>query len=277
MRDHRAADRCNDRRAIWAERYDRDLAESSRCRTRSRPRSTAAITPADRQRRTTARDAQTAGELRRVGGLSARTMASRTSHGRSTSSSPSEFFQQAIELDPTFAGGYSGLAAAQLQAANTFMQRDLTETLRSAETLARKAVSLRSGACRGADLSRARAGLTTGDYQGARSGGCEQAIALNPNLAIAHGTLRRHAGVLGHPREGLVALEHGLRLDPRHPRARRDPRTRWSSGCISRAITRAPSRQRGASCAPIPTTRSSIAGWPPRSANSGAARRPARR
>ena len=45
------------------------------------------------------------------------------------------YFQQAIDLDPTFAGGYSGLVAAQLQAANTFMSRDLGETLDSAEAL----------------------------------------------------------------------------------------------------------------------------------------------
>ena len=123
------------------------------------------------------------------------------------------FFEQAIELDPAFAGGYSGLAAAQLQAANTFMTRDLAEALRSAESLARKAVSL-DGADAEALTCLGRVRLTQGDYDGARVA-IEQAIALNPNLAIAHGTLV----FSGHPKEGLVALEHAIRLDPRHPRA----------------------------------------------------------
>ena len=127
------------------------------------------------------------------------------------------FFEQAIDLDPTFAGGYSGLAAAQLQSANTFMQRDLAEALRSAETLARKAVSL-DGADADALTCLGRVRLTQGDYEGARSA-IEQAIALNPNLAIAHGTLGSTLVFSGHPKAGLVALERGIRLDPRHPRA----------------------------------------------------------
>lgn len=44
--------------------------------------------------------------------------------------------------DPTFAGGFSGLAAAQLQAANTFMTGNIAEAVSSAERLARQAVAL---------------------------------------------------------------------------------------------------------------------------------------
>jgi len=60
--------------------------------------------------------------------------------------------------------------------------------------------------------------LTRGDYQGA-STEIEHALAISPNLATAHGT---RGGILifsGNPREGLISLERGIRLDPRDPRS----------------------------------------------------------
>ena len=59
---------------------------------------------------------------------------------------------------------------------------------------------------------------TKGDYQGALAA-IEQAIALNPNLAIAHGTQGGMLVFSGRPEPGIAALEHGIRLDPRHPRS----------------------------------------------------------
>src|ERR1700757_3756556 len=52
------------------------------------------------------------------------------------------FFRQAIDLDPTFAPGYSALALAQLQAAAIYQKLTLAEAQSSAEALARRAVSL---------------------------------------------------------------------------------------------------------------------------------------
>src|SRR5436190_17413676 len=52
------------------------------------------------------------------------------------------FFRQAIDLDPTFAPGYSALALAQLQAAAVYQKLSLAEAQSSAEALARRAVSL---------------------------------------------------------------------------------------------------------------------------------------
>src|SRR6202030_2893322 len=48
------------------------------------------------------------------------------------------FFKQAIDLDPTFAGGYSGLALAQLQAAAVYQKLSLLEAQSSAEASARR-------------------------------------------------------------------------------------------------------------------------------------------
>jgi len=48
-----------------------------------------------------------------------------------------KFFREAIDLDPTFAGGYRGLGYAQFQAAMSgFKKRSLPEAQSSAEALA---------------------------------------------------------------------------------------------------------------------------------------------
>src|SRR5262249_30607563 len=51
------------------------------------------------------------------------------------------FFQTAINLDPSFAGGYVGLAYVHTVAATTFGTADLKEATRSSERLARQAVA----------------------------------------------------------------------------------------------------------------------------------------
>jgi len=52
------------------------------------------------------------------------------------------FFQQAIDVDPTFAGGYRGLAMAYVQAVTDFRARTPIEAHGSAESLARRAIAL---------------------------------------------------------------------------------------------------------------------------------------
>src|SRR5438552_15559076 len=52
------------------------------------------------------------------------------------------FVKQAIDLDPTLAGGYSALALYQLQAAAIYQKLDLPSTQRSDEALTRRAVAL---------------------------------------------------------------------------------------------------------------------------------------
>lgn len=64
-----------------------------------------------------------------------------------------------------------------------------------------------------------RAGLLTrGDYQGARAE-AEHALTISPNLAGAHGILGATLIFSGRPKEGLVTLQRGIRLDPRDPRS----------------------------------------------------------
>jgi adenylate cyclase len=97
------------------------------------------------------------------------------------------FFQQAIDLDPNFAGGYWGLTWAQIGEASIFRRRNVAETLRSVEALARRAVALD-----GSDAeARSSLGLTLallGDSKGGLAE-IERALAISPNLASAHGAL----------------------------------------------------------------------------------------
>lgn len=58
--------------------------------------------------------------------------------------------------------------------------------------------------------------MRRGDYAGALAE-IESALAISPNLADAHGALGSVLTRSGHPREGRIALEKCIRLDPRNP------------------------------------------------------------
>src|SRR5207245_3801385 len=95
-----------------------------------------------------------------------------------------KFFRQAIDLDPTFAPGYSALALAQLQAAAVYQKLSLIEAQSSAEALARRAVAL-DGADAEARSSLGWALQARGELEGALVE-IDRALAMSPNLAVAH-------------------------------------------------------------------------------------------
>jgi adenylate cyclase len=128
-----------------------------------------------------------------------------------------KFFRQAMDLDPGFAGGYKGLSATQGQAAD-FQGRDLPEALRSAETLARRAVAL-DGADAEARTRLANALYRRGDHEGGLAE-AEQALAISPNLADAHGVRGATLIFSGRVKEGLASLERCIRLNPRRSATR---------------------------------------------------------
>jgi adenylate cyclase len=201
---------------VWAERYDRDLADIFAVQDEITEAVTTAIAPAiaDAERQRAMRrppDSLDAwGAYQRGLWHLGKFTAADTELAR-------QYFRQALALDPSFAGSYSGLAAAELQAANTFVARDLGEAIDAAEGLARQAVALDAAdaearACLGRVL------LTRGNYEGARAE-AERALSISPNLAAAHGLLGSTLIFSGRPREGLAVLERGIRLDPRDPRS----------------------------------------------------------
>jgi adenylate cyclase len=201
---------------VWAERYDRDLADIFALQDEITEAMTIAVAPA-------IADAEQQRAMRKPpGSLDAWAAAYQRGLWHSSRFTPDDnslaqkFLQQAVDLDPSFAGGYKGLAAAQSSAAD-FRGRDLLEALSSAETLARRAVAL-DGADAEARSLLSHALRRRGDYEGALAE-AERALATTPNLAGAHQALGATLIFSGHPKEGVAALERSIRLDPRDPRS----------------------------------------------------------
>jgi len=195
---------------VWAERYDRDLADIFPLQDEITEAVTVAVAPA-------IADAELHRAMRKPpGSLDAWAAYQRglwhvSKYTPDDNALAQRFFQQAIDLDPTFSGAYGGLAGAQSQAA------DFQGSFSSAEALACRAVALD-----GADAE-ARSRLSNelrmlGDCEGALAE-AERALATTPNLASAHHVLGATLIFSGRPKEGLASLERSIRLDPRHPRS----------------------------------------------------------
>ena len=196
---------------IWAERYDRNLSDIFALQEEISQAVTIAIAPAIGRT-----------ELQRAsrkppGSLDAWSAYQRGLWHNSKASAEDnalaqEFFQRAIDLDPSFAGGYRGLAVALRDAATIFQRRDLPEARASSEVMAWRAFALDSNDPEGR-VHFAGALLWRGDHQGALAE-AERAISMTPNLASAHGVFGATLIFSGRPKEGLAALQTCLRLDP---------------------------------------------------------------
>jgi adenylate cyclase len=119
---------------VWAERYDRDLADIFALQDEITETVTIAIAPA-------IADAEQHRALRKPpGSLDAWAAYQRglwhlSKYAVDDIRFAEKFFRQAIDLDPTFSGGYGSLAGTLGQAAD-LLTRGLPETLSLAEALA---------------------------------------------------------------------------------------------------------------------------------------------
>jgi len=199
---------------VWAERYDRDPADIFAVQDEISLAVTTAIAPA-------IADAEVYRALRKPpGNLDAWAAYQRglwhMSRANAEDNALAEtFFQQAIDLDPNFAGGYKGLALAVNNSASVWGTRNMQEGFSSAEALARRAVAIDPADAE----ARARLGMTLwmrADYQGALAE-VDRALALSPNLAYAHGIRGSTLVFSGQAEDGVAALEAAIRLDPRDP------------------------------------------------------------
>jgi adenylate cyclase len=191
-------------RHVWAEHYDRDLADIFLVQDEITRAVTIAIAPAiaaAEQQRAIRKppeslDAWSAYQ-RGLWHLSKATA--------EENALAEKLFQRAIDLDPIFSGGYTGLAAAINRAGVMFLTRNLTEALSAEEALARRAVALDG------DDAEARSRLaialqSRGDYQGGQAE-AERAPVISPNLADAHEALGVVLTFSGRPEEGLASLK----------------------------------------------------------------------
>jgi adenylate cyclase len=199
---------------VWAERYDRDLADIFAVQDEITEAVTVAIAPA-------IADAEQQRALRKPPGSLDAWAAYQRGLWHLSKANPDDdtvaqnFFRQAIDLDPTFAAAYSALALAQLQAAAVYQKLSLLDAQSSAEALARQAVSL-GGADAAARSCLGWALQARGELDGALVE-IERALVMSPNLALAHWQKGATLIFSGRPKEGLVSLETCIRLDPRDP------------------------------------------------------------
>ena len=109
---------------VWAERYDRDLADIFAVQDELTEALTIALAPA-------IADAELRRAMRKPPGSLDAWAAYQRGLWHLSKATPDDdataekFFKQAIDLDPTFAGGYSALALYQLQAAALYQKLDL--------------------------------------------------------------------------------------------------------------------------------------------------------
>jgi adenylate cyclase len=168
---------------LWAERYDRDLADIFVVQDEITEAVTIAIAPAideaERQRALRKSPDSLDAWAAYQRGL---WHLSRNNAGDDVAAE--EFFRQAIDLDPYFAGGYTGLAFAQGRVAH---RRGLSDSRDSRAALARRAVVL-DGNDAEARTCLAFMLLQQGDYEGALTE-VDGALAISPNLASAYGVL----------------------------------------------------------------------------------------
>jgi len=126
---------------IWAERYDRDVADIFTVQDEITEAVTIAVAPA-------IADAELRRAIRKPPGTLDAWAAYQRGLWHLSVFSPDDtalaekFFTHAIQLDPTFAGGYRGLAVAQYRAAVVFQKQGLSEALSSIGALARRAIAL---------------------------------------------------------------------------------------------------------------------------------------
>ena len=200
---------------VWAERYDRGLADVFVMQDEITEAATVAIAPA-------VRSAERQRAMRMPpGSLDAWAAYQRglwhfSQISAEDNALAQRYFQQAIEIDPDFAGGYKGLAWVYTHAAGVHAARTPTEAYGAAEALARRAVALDpTDAEARSSLSEAML-WSRGDYQGALIE-AERARVMSPNLAYAHSILGAVLIFSGQQKDGLAALHISLRLDPQDP------------------------------------------------------------
>ncbi len=199
---------------VWAERYDRDLADIFALQDEITEAVTIAVAPAidEAERHRAMRKPPENLDAWAAYQRGLWHLAKVTSEDNARAQ---RYFQQAIELDPSFTGGFTGLALAHFHAAAVFAQGSLSEAQSSVEALARRAVAL-DGADAQARWSLGLALLARGDLQGGQAE-AERALSMCPNLPSAHGLLGAALIYSGRPREGVAAVETSVRLDPCAP------------------------------------------------------------
>jgi len=123
-----------------------------------------------------------------------------------------KFTEEAIALDPEFADAYLNMSAVHLMDMMYGSTESLEQSLKLAEEMVRKAISLR-GAYADARAFLGRIYLTKRQYDEAIAEG-ERAVALYPNSAFVNAALAFSLGYAGRPEDAIVQYKKAIRLSP---------------------------------------------------------------
>jgi adenylate cyclase len=125
------------------------------------------------------------------------------------------FFEQAIELDPSSARAWYGLAETHYLDILSQWTASPAKSLGELERAARACMSLESE-CWECNLALSHLYHLRGQPK-EQVAALERAVSLNPNGALTHGSLGWAFALGGRPDEAIAHLEKALRLDPRSP------------------------------------------------------------
>ncbi len=122
------------------------------------------------------------------------------------------FFQQAIELDPTYAPAYAGVADYYITLGN-FNLADSHDVYPKAKAAALRALEIDPASAE----AHTSLGTVEGSYEWDREGAerdLKRAVTLNPNYATGHHWYADHLVSLGRFDEGLAEIAIAQSLDP---------------------------------------------------------------
>jgi TolB-like protein/Flp pilus assembly protein TadD len=123
------------------------------------------------------------------------------------------FFDRALALDPGNIEAMVGMAQANIAAGASYFTDDRTVDLAAAEKGLIKVLNMAPQHARAHMLLGTVQGLTNRAAQGIAE--CEQALALDPNLANAHAVIGATKYYIGRGEETEVHINEALRLSPR--------------------------------------------------------------
>jgi adenylate cyclase len=199
---------------VWAERYDRQLADVFAVQDEIAAAVAVAVAP-------TVEEMERQRAVRRppesIGAWEAyqRGLWHRSRTGEAENQESKRCFQRAIELDPKFAAGYLGLAGATIAEASLFQTRGFDEEMEETIALAQRAISLDPMDAVGYGLLSIALTLL-GDYEGGLAE-ARRALEISPSLAFGRSAFGVALLYSGQPQEGIDSLRRALRHDPYDP------------------------------------------------------------
>jgi adenylate cyclase len=197
---------------VWADKYDRDLADIFAVQDEITHSVVRAIAPAivDAEQQRVIRKAP---ENLDAWEAYQRGMWHMSKHEAGEVVIARSFFQRAVEIDASLAPAHSWLAFTYCMAGSLFGTMPLEEAVQQAEPHARRAISLDG---ENPD-ARARLALVLWLKGDARGGvlEAEQALLIDPHCPEAHGIKGVSLISLGRPAEGRESLKQCIELGPR--------------------------------------------------------------